>query len=99
MANRETEKKEKKQLKDHEERLHEINDSLRRKNIRLIGVPEGIKTDRGPESVFVCLFVFLTETVFEQIIAKNLITWEANRHSDPGNGEIPPKINKNRSTP
>ena len=37
----------------------EINDSLRKKNLRLIGVPEGAKRDRGPEYVF------------EQITAEN----------------------------
>ena len=50
MARKEAEKKEK-PLKDHEERLKEINDSFRRKkNLHLIGVPEDAKRDRGPES-------------------------------------------------
>ena len=40
ITRKETEEKRDKQLKDHEERLREINDSLRRKNLRLIGVPE-----------------------------------------------------------
>ena len=59
MAKRETEEKREKQLKDHEDRLREINDSLRKKSLRLIGVPEGAKRARGPEYVF------------EQIIAEN----------------------------
>ena len=59
MARRETEEKREKQLKDHEDRLREINDSLRRKNLGLIGVPEDAERDRGPEYVF------------EQIIAEN----------------------------
>ena len=59
MARKETEGKREKQLKDHEDRLREINDSLRRKNLRLIGVPEGAEMDRGPEYVF------------EQILAEN----------------------------
>ena len=59
MAGKQTEEEREKQLKDHEERLREINDSLRRKNLHLIGVPEGAERDRGPENVF------------EQIIAKN----------------------------
>ena len=49
----------KRKTKDHEERLTEINDSLRRKNLRLIGIPEGAERDRGPESIF------------QQIIAEN----------------------------
>ena len=59
MAKRETEEKREKQLKDHEDRLRETNDSLRKKNLCLIGVPEGAERDRGPEYVF------------EQIIAEN----------------------------
>ena len=52
MARKEAEEKREKQLEDHEERLRKINDSLRRKNLRLIGVPEGAKRARGPEYVF-----------------------------------------------
>ena len=59
MARKKAEEKREKKLKDHEERLREINDSLRRKNLHLIGVPEGAERDRGPESR--C----------EQIIAEN----------------------------
>ena len=43
MAKRETEEKRDKKLKDHEDRLKEINDSLRKKNLRLIGVPKAPK--------------------------------------------------------
>ena len=60
MAKRETEEKRNKRLKDHEDRLREINDSLRKKNLRLIGVPESAKRARGPEYVF------------EQILAENI---------------------------
>ena len=59
MAKRETEEKRDKQLKDHEDRLREISDSLRKKNLLLIRVPEGGERDRGPEYVF------------EQIIPEN----------------------------
>ena len=58
MTRKEAEEKSEKQLKDHEERLREINDSLRRKNLHLVGVPEDIRK-RWPESIF------------EQIIAEN----------------------------
>ena len=43
MAREEAEEKREKQLKDHEERLREINDSLRRKNLHLFGVLEASK--------------------------------------------------------
>ena len=42
MAKRETEEK-KRQLKVHEDRLKEINDSLRKKNLRLMGFPRALK--------------------------------------------------------
>ena len=41
MEKMETEEKRDKQLKDREDRLREINDSLRSKNLCLIGVTEG----------------------------------------------------------
>ena len=64
MAKRETE--EKREIKDHEDRLREINDSLRKKNLRLIGVPEGAERDRGPEYVFAVSYTHLRahETVY-----------------------------------
>ena len=49
MAKRETEEKRDRQLKDQEVRLREINDSLRKKNLRVIRVPERTKMDRGTE--------------------------------------------------
>ena len=55
MAKRETEgkrdrpKKRDRQLRDQEDRLREINDSLKKKNLHVIRVPEGTKMDRGPE--------------------------------------------------
>ena len=52
MAKRETEEKRDRQLKDQKDRLREINDSLRKKTLRLIGVPEGVEMDRGLEYVF-----------------------------------------------
>ena len=56
MARKEAEEKREKQLEDHEERLREIHDNLRRKNLCIIGVPE---RERRPESIF------------EQIIGEN----------------------------
>ena len=88
MPKRETEEERDKQLKDHEDRLREINNSLKKKNLCLIGVPEGTERDRGPEYVF------------EQIIAENFPN--LGRETGIQIQEIersPPKINKNRSTP
>ena len=58
-ARKETEEKREKQLKDHEDRLREINDTLKRKDLHLIGGPEDVERARGPEYVF------------EQIIAES----------------------------
>ena len=88
MAKRETEEKRDRQLKDKEDRLREINDSQRKKNLRVIGVPEGTKMDRGPEYVF------------EQIIAEN--NPNLGRETGIQIQEIersPPKINNNHPTP
>ena len=88
MARRETEEKREKQLKGHEERLREINDSLRRKNLCLIGVPECTESDRGPESIF------------EQIIAENFPNFRRETGIQIQKIERSiPKINKNHSKP
>ena len=52
MAKRETEVKRDRQLKDKENRLREINDSLKKKNLHVIRVPEGTERYRRPEYVF-----------------------------------------------
>ena len=59
MTRKEAEEPGEKQLKDHEERLRRINESLKGKNLCIIGVPENAEWARGPESIF------------EQIIAEN----------------------------
>ena len=58
MVRKEAEEK-KRKTGDHEERLREINDSFRRKNLCIIGVPESTERNREPESIS------------EQIIAEN----------------------------
>ena len=71
-------RKKEKQLRDYEVRLSEINDSLRRKNLCIIGVPEEAESQRGQQSTF------------EQITAENFPKrGRGNRHSDPGDREIP----------
>ena len=60
IARKEAEEKRERQLKEDEERLGEINDSLRRKNLHIIGVPESAERARGPESIL------------EEIIAGNV---------------------------
>ena len=52
IARKKAEEKREKQFKNHGERLREINDSLRKKNLRIIGVPENTERVGGPESIF-----------------------------------------------
>ena len=52
MARKEAEDKREKQLRAHEERVREINDSLRRKNLHIIGVPEETERGRGDHKVY-----------------------------------------------
>ena len=77
MAKRKAEEKTEKQLKDHEERLREITESLRRKK-RMIAVPQEVERARGPERIF------------EQIIPVNFPNFgEGKRHSGPEDREVP----------
>ena len=46
------EKKQKKQLRAHKERRREINDSLRKKNIHLTGIPEETEREREDHKVY-----------------------------------------------
>ena len=88
MENKEAEKKRDKQLLDHEGRIREISDTIRRNNIRIIGIPEEEERERGAEGIM------------EQIIAENF----PNLGKETGikiqeAQRTPLKINKNRSTP
>ena len=49
MQRKDAEKKRENQLRSHKERLREINDSWRRKNIHLIGIPEEAERERERE--------------------------------------------------
>ena len=51
MVRKEAEEKEE-ESRDHEERLREINDSLRRKNIRLTGIPEEAEREREDHKIY-----------------------------------------------
>ena len=82
-----TERKEaeEKQLRTHKERRQEINDSLRRNNTHLTGIPEEVeKRERRPQ------------IIFEQIIAENFPNLGKERGIHIQKIERTPlKINKN----
>ena len=88
MENKEAEKKRDKQLVDHEGRIREINDTIRRNNIRIIGIPEEEERERGAEGIL------------EQIIAENFPNLgKETAIKIQETQRTPLKINKNRSTP
>ena len=53
-----------KRKKRIEDNLRDLWDNTKRTNIRIIGVPEEEQKKKGPEKIF------------EEIIAKNSLTWE-----------------------
>ena len=86
MVSRKAEEKREKQLGAHKESLREINDSLRRKNMCLIGIAK--EAERGPQCIF------------EQIIAENFPNLRRETGIQIQDIErTPPKFNKNHSIP
>ena len=53
------EKNKEKTMKRNEDNLRDLWDNIKRKNIHIIGVPEGEEREKGPEKIF------------EEIIVKN----------------------------
>lgn len=85
---KEEDEKRDKQLLDHEERIREISDTIRRNNIRIIGIPEEDEIERGPEGIL------------EQILIQNFPNLAKGTSIKIQEAQrSPPKINKNRSTP
>ena len=51
--NNEAEKKGETKAKEHEIKIRELSDSLKRNNIRIIGVPEDEEREKGVENIYV----------------------------------------------
>ena len=62
MENNEAEKKREMKAKEHDLRIREISDSLKRNNIRILGVPEDYEREKE------------VENLCEQIMAENFPT-------------------------
>ena len=77
IENNESEKKREVKAKEHDLRITEISDSLKRNNIRIIGVLE--EEEREIEVEGLC----------EQIIAQNFPNLGKDRHQNPGSTEDP----------
>ena len=86
--NKEAEQKRDKQILDHEERIREISDTIRRHNIRIIGIPEEEERERGAEGI---LETIIGENFPNMANGTSIKMQEAQR--------TPLKITKNRSTP
>ena len=75
-------------LKRNEERLREISDSIRKCNIRIMGIPEGEERERG------------TERLFKEIIAENFPNLGKEQEIAESEAKRSPKyINRQRPTP
>ena len=59
MKNEEAEKKRDKKIQEYEGKIRELNDALKRNNLRIIGIPEEEERGKGAEGVL------------EEIIAEN----------------------------
>ena len=72
----------------HECRLREITDSMKRSNVRIIGIPEGVEKNRG------------LEEIFEQTVAENFpnLVRETNIHVQEAQ-RTTPKLNHDKPTP
>ena len=79
LENNEAEKKRETKAKEHNLRIRGISDSLKRNNIRIIGVPEEEDREIGVE--WLC----------EQIIAENFPNLGKDRYQNPGSTEDPHK--------
>ena len=76
-----------KKTQSRECRLWEITDSMKRSNIRIIGIPKGAEKERG------------LEEIFEQIVAENFpnLAKETSIHVQEAE-RTPPKVNDNKPT-
>ena len=75
--NNEAEKNREMKAKEHYLRIREISDSLKRNNIRTIGVPEKEERDIGVEGLS------------KQIIAETFPNLGKDRHQNPGSTDDP----------
>lgn len=88
MENKEAEKKSKRNLLDHESRLRELSNSIKRNNIHIIRVPEDEEREKGAEGLF------------EQIIDENFPNLGKEIGIQVQEAQTTPiKSHKNRSTP
>ena len=88
-SNIQPEKNEETRIRKNEERLRNLQDILRRSNIRIIGVPEG---EEGEQKI---------ENLFEQIMKENFpsLTKEIDFQEVQEAQRVPKKLDPRRNTP
>ena len=77
-----------KKIQSQERRLGEITDSMKRSNVRIIGIPEGVEENRG------------LEEIFEHIVAENFPNRARETNIRVREAErTPPKLNHDKPMP
>ena len=74
-------------MKKHESNIRDLWDNIKRANLRIIGIPEGIEKDKGMENIF------------EEIIDRNFPNLKDTGFKIQEAQRVPNKLNPNRPTP
>ena len=75
-------------MKRNEDRLRDLQDNIKRKNVHIIGVPGGVEREKGPEKIFEEIIVENFPNMGKEIVNQ---VQEAQR--------VPYRINPRRNTP
>ena len=75
------------QMKKHESNIRDLWDNIKRANLRIIGIPEGVEKDKGMENIF------------EEIITGNFPNLKDTDFKMQEAQRAPNKLNPNRPTP
>ena len=75
--NTQKEQEKEKRLRKNEEGIREMQDNMKRNNVRIIGIPEGEEEDQG------------IENLFEKVMMENFLNSMRKSHPNPGNTESP----------
>ena len=75
------------QIKKQESNIKDLWDNIKRANLHIIGIPEGVEKDKGMENIF------------EEIIAGNVPNLKDTEFTKQEAQRAPNKLNPNRPTP
>ena len=74
-------------MKKYESNIRDLWDNIKRANLHMIGIPEGVEKDKGMENIF------------EEIIIRNFANLKDTDFKIQEAQRTPNKLNPNRSTP